>query len=73
GILCMSMIEAVQGGSWAGKAAVMAVFGLLIVVLLCMPAHMTGKADGAPRWWSNVRLWAIGIALVQILVYAWWG
>lgn len=66
-------VSAVEASPWAGKAAFMGTFALLILVLICMPVHLGGEAKSKPGWWRNVRVWAILIALVQIIVYAWWG
>jgi hypothetical protein len=72
-VLFNEAVLAVIDSPWMGKAAAMGVFALLILVLICMPAHLAGKSEGKPRWWRNVRVWAVLIALVQIIIYAWWG
>jgi hypothetical protein len=72
-ILWNGGVLAAMAAPWMDKAAFMGAFALLILVLICLPAHLAGKAEGRPRWWRNVRMWAILIALIQMLVYAWWG
>lgn len=56
-----------------GRVVFAAVFAVLIVWLMVIPRDRIGQADAAPPWWRNVRVWAIGIAAVQIAVYLFWG
>jgi len=60
-------------GPWAGKLAFVAVFVVLLIWLILMPARLIGQADGTPRWWQNARIWAIVVTVIQIAVYVWWG
>ena len=60
-------------GPLAGKAAFIAVFVLLLVWLILMPSRLIGHADGRPPWWRNARVWAIGVTVIQIVVYLRWG
>lgn len=55
-----------------GKCLYVAVFALLIVWLVLIPRERLGHAEGAPRWWKNVRVWGILIAATQMLVYMFW-
>jgi hypothetical protein len=59
--------------AWTGKAAFIAVFLALVVVLVLLPPRLAGESAGRHPWWRNVRFWAILIALTQIALYAWWG
>ena len=61
------------GGPWAGKAAFIAVFALVLVWLLLVPGRLIGQTGARPPWWRNTRVWAILVAAVQILVYLRWG
>jgi hypothetical protein len=61
------------GPAWAGKAAFIGVFVLLILVLIKLPPRLAGETGRRPPWWRNVRVWAIIIAVTQIILYAWWG
>ena len=56
-----------------GRVVFAAVFAMLIVWLMIIPRDRIGQAEKAPPWWQNVRVWAIGIAAVQIAVYLFWG
>jgi len=60
-------------GPWAGRLAFVAVFVVLLLWLLLMPARLIGQADRTPRWWRNARVWAIVVTVIQIAVYVWWG
>jgi len=60
-------------GPWAGKLAFVLVFVLLLAWLLLMPARLAGHTDGPPPWWRNTRVWAVFVALMQIVVYLRWG
>ena len=56
-----------------GKWIFTGLFGVLIVWLLLIPRERLGQRDRVPRWWRNVRFWAVVIATIQLLVYAIWG
>ncbi len=56
-----------------GRLVFAAVFAVLIVWLIIIPRDRIGQAEKVPPWWRNVRVWAIGIAAVQIAVYLFWG
>ena len=60
-------------GPLAGKLAFVAVFVLLLIWLLLMPARLIGHTDGRPTWWRNTRIWAILVTVIQIVVYLRWG
>jgi hypothetical protein len=57
-----------SGPVW-GKAAFIGVFVLLLIWLLAMPARLIGNDRGTVPWWRNARVWAIGVVIVQILMY----
>ncbi|MEA1951732.1 MAG: hypothetical protein U9N87_10130 [Planctomycetota bacterium] len=57
---------------WLGRAAFIAVYVLLAVGLMLMPAKILGEAEGRP-WWKSLRTWAMAIIVVQIGVYWYWG
>ena len=61
------------GGPWAGKLAFVAVFVVLLIWLILMPARLIGHADGTPPWWRNARVWAIVVTVIQVFVYLRWG
>ena len=61
------------GGPWLGKAAFIAVYVVLFVWLLLLPARLIENADGHPPWWRNTRFWAILVCLIQMVVYLRWG
>jgi hypothetical protein len=50
-----------------------AVFALLILWLLAIPAKRLWGGDPPPPWWGNVRVWAIVVAATQLVVYLVWG
>ncbi len=56
-----------------GKTAFVAVFALLLVWLLLMPRPLIQEPTNRPPWWSNTRLWAIGVTVAQIAIYLLWG
>ena len=58
-------------GKSAGKWVFVGALALLILWLIVMPRQLIGQAAGAPPWWRNVRVWAIVIAAIQLLIYAW--
>jgi hypothetical protein len=53
-----------------GRIAFAGIFLVLAVCLALLPGRFIGQEGGRPPLWKNVRYWAIGIALVQLLVYA---
>ena len=57
---------------WLGRAAFIAVYVLLAIGLMLLPAKILGEGDRRP-WWKSLRLWAMGIIAVQIGVYWYWG
>ncbi len=57
---------------WLGRAAFIAVYVLLAVGLMLMPAKILGEGEGRP-WWKNLRAWALAIIAVQIGIYWYWG
>jgi hypothetical protein len=59
--------------AWAGKAAFIGVFVLLVLVLVRLPPRLAGETGPRAPWWRSVRIWAIIIAVTQIVLYAWWG
>ena len=56
-----------------GRLAFAGVFALLILWLIVIPRHRIGQEQHVPPWWRNVRVWAIGVAAVQMAVYLFWG
>jgi len=60
-------------GPWAGKAAFIGVFVVLLIWLALMPDRLIGHVDGRPPWWRNTRFWAIVVTVIQIVVYLRWG
>lgn len=56
-----------------GRLAFAGVFALLVIWLIVVPRHRIGQAEQRPPCWRNVRVWAIGIAAVQMAVYLFWG
>ena len=60
----------VLAGEFWGKIAFAGIFLVLAASLALLPGRFIGQEGGRPRPWRNVRYWAIGIALVQLLVYA---
>jgi len=61
------------GGPWLGRLAFIAVYVVLFIWLLLIPARLIENADGRPPWWRNTRFWAILVCLIQIVVYLRWG
>ena len=61
-------------GTFSGKMAVAAVFGLLILLLILLPASVRQmlKEEQVP-WWRRTRLWAMVIAAIQVIVYLTFG
>ncbi len=57
---------------WLGRAAFMAVYVVLAIGLMLMPAKILGETEGRP-WWQSLRAWAMAIIVVQISVYWYWG
>ena len=51
-----------------GVAAFVGVYVLVLIWLCLMPARLLDEPAGRP-WWKRSRLWAIVIAVFQILVY----
>ncbi|MDG1889959.1 MAG: hypothetical protein P8L18_01505 [Verrucomicrobiota bacterium] len=70
----MSFYDALMVGTLVGKVSVAFVFGLLILFLLNLPASVCSmlEENHLPRWRQS-RFWAVLIALVQVLVYLWFG
>ena len=56
-----------------GKWIFTAVFAVLLLWLLLIPARRLGDDEGKTTWWRSTRVWAIVIAAVQMVVYAVWG
>jgi hypothetical protein len=74
GILGTSLLLATTSGAgWMGKAAFIGAFVALIILLASLPAKMLGETERRPPFWRNVRVWAILVALAQILIYSFWG
>ena len=61
-----------SGPAW-GKAAFIAVFVLLLIWLLVLPASLMGNDHGTVSWWRSARVWAIAVVIAQILIYLGWG
>jgi hypothetical protein len=59
--------------AWTGKAAFISAFVLLVVVLVLLPPRLAGETGLVVPWWRRVRLWAVVVALIQIVIYARWG
>ncbi len=57
------------GSPTVGTAAFVAVFAALTLWLLLIPGRLIGQADGRPPWHRNVRVWAVLVAVTQMLVY----
>ena len=57
---------------WYGRAAFIAVYVVLAIGLMLMPAKILGEEEGRP-WWKSLRAWAMAIIAVQISVYWYWG
>jgi hypothetical protein len=72
-MLILQALPAAPETAWAGKAAFIGTFLLLVVVLVLLPSRLAGDTGRIVPWWRRVRLWAILIALTQIAIYAWWG
>ena len=70
-ILAVAPVLAASG-IW-GRSAFAGLFLILAVSLALLPARFIGQEGGRPRPWRDVRCWAIAIALVQLLVYAFLG
>jgi len=51
-----------------GVAAFVGVYVLVLIWLCLMPARLLDEPAGRP-WWQRSRLWAIVIAVIQVLVY----
>jgi hypothetical protein len=56
-----------------GKLAFVAVMLVLAIWLLLIPRSLIGQEERVPPPWRNVRWWAVGVAVAQLLVYAVWG
>ncbi len=63
----------VTSGPALGKAAFIGVFVLLLIWLLVLPARLIGTDQGPMPWWRNSRIWAVAVAIGQILIYIRWG
>lgn len=74
-LLLLATGEAARAGEapLLGKAAFVAVFVVLLVWLLLLPARFIDQEGLRRPWWRNVRFWAVVVTLVQIWVYAYWG
>jgi hypothetical protein len=55
-----------------GRAAFIAVYVVLAIGLMLMPAKILGEGEGRP-WWQSLRAWAMAIIVMQISVYWYWG
>ncbi len=53
-----------------GRVAFVGIYLVLAICLALLPGQFIGQEGGRPRPWRNIRYWAIGIALAQLLVYA---
>ncbi|MBN1590752.1 MAG: hypothetical protein JW888_14660 [Pirellulales bacterium] len=51
-----------------GVVAFVGVYVLLLVWLLLLPARVLDEPPGRP-WWKRSRVWAVAIAVIQVLVY----
>ncbi len=67
--VCVPLLADTAGGPWAGKLAIIAVFGAVLVWALVMPARLIGQGNQPLPWWKNARFWAILIAVIEICVY----
>jgi len=67
------VLAAAGGPDWLAQAAFIGAFVALIVILVSLPATMLGETESRPPLWRSVRAWAVLVAVVQILVYAFWG
>ncbi|MBN2294424.1 MAG: hypothetical protein JXM70_18490 [Pirellulales bacterium] len=68
----LSAVPLADTSLWLGRAAFIAVYVVLAILLMLMPAKILGEGEGQP-WWKSLRLWALGIIAVQISVYWYWG
>jgi len=57
------------GGPFWGKAAIIAVFALVLIWLIIIPARFIGQDQRKPPFWKNTRYWAIVVAVSEILIY----
>lgn len=57
---------------WLGRAAFIAVYVVLAIGLMLMPAKILDEEEGRP-WWKSLRAWAMAIIAVQVSVYWYWG
>jgi hypothetical protein len=71
-IIVLQAVPVAESAS-AGKAAFIGTFLLLVVVLALLPPRLAGEAGRMVPWWKRARLWAILIALTQMVIYACWG
>lgn len=69
GVLPSLVLALVSSGPVWGKAAFIAVFVLLLIWLLVLPASLIGNDHGPVPWWRNARVWAVAVVIAQILVY----
>ena len=72
-LLASAQTAATDGGPLPGKVAFVAVFVVLLVWLLFLPARFINQEGIQIPWWRSVRFWAVVVTLVQIWVYSYWG
>ncbi|NLE39921.1 MAG: hypothetical protein GX621_18030 [Pirellulaceae bacterium] len=70
-VASLSLLSDASAHGW-GVAAFVGVYVLLLIWLVLMPARLLNEPAGRP-WWKSSRLWAIGIAVVQVFVYLQFG
>jgi hypothetical protein len=61
------LLLGIGGPTW-GIVAFTGVYVLLLIWLILLPSRLLDEPVGRP-WWKSSRLWAIVIAVIQILVY----
>lgn len=57
------------GSPEVGRWVFAGVFALLTLWLLFLPGRLIGQPHGPPPWYRNVRVWALFVAVAQMLVY----
>lgn len=72
-IILFQTASGAPASDWAGQAAFIGTFLLLVMVLVLLPPRLAGETGEVVPWWRRVRLWAILIALTQMVFYACWG
>lgn len=55
---------------WWAKAGALAIFGGVIALVWSLPREYVYESDAVPVWHRDLRLWASGLLLIQLVLYS---